>query len=381
MIYLDNNATTPIAPEVLDAMHTVLTENYGNPSSGHSGGRAARVVVEAARADVAAMLGASKPDEVVFTASGTEADNWSVFGAIEMQHGRKHIVTTTVEHEAVRKSIDLLERRGCDVTRIGVDENGHLDLDELRSTLRGDTALVSVMHANNETGILFPIKEIGEIVKQHSQALFHVDGVNAAGKVPLDLSSTNVDLYAVSAHKFYGPKGIGVLYIREGVTLPQILIGGGQERGRRAGTEAVHQIAGMGAAARLAASTPKEQISKLRDRLESAILSTVPDAYLNGTVDVSVRLPNTSSISFAQANGALVMMRLDDQGICVSTGSACNSQGNVASAVLQAMDVPYERAMGSIRFSIGRYNTEDEIERVLEVLPGIVADIRAIAGI
>ena len=381
MIYLDNNATTPIAPEVLHAMHTVLAENYGNPSSGHSAGSAATTIVEAARADVAAMLGADDPAEIVFTASGTEADNWSIFGAIEMQPDRKHIVTTTVEHEAVRKSIDLLERRGCDVTRVGVDENGRLDLDELRSSLRSDTALVSVMHANNETGILFPIGEIGEIVKQHSEALFHVDGVNAAGKAPIDLRSTNIDLYAVSAHKFYGPKGIGVLYIRDGVTLPQILIGGGQERGRRAGTEAVHQIAGMGAAAKLAASTPKEQISKLRDRLESAILSTVPDAFLNGTADVTVRLPNTSSISFAKTNGEMIMSRLDDRGICVSTGSACNSQGNVASAVLKAMDVPYERAMGSIRFSVGRYNTENEIERVLEVLPGIVADIRAIAGV
>ncbi len=379
MIYLDNNATTPVAPEVLEAMRIVLSENYGNPSSGHIAGRAAGQIVDSARADVAAMIGATI-DEIVFTASGTEADNWAITGAVESQPDKKHIVTTCVEHEAVRKSFDALERRGYAVSRIAVDEQGLLDLDELRRELRRDTALVSVMHANNETGILFPVEEIAGLVKERSDALFHVDGVNAAGKAPIDLRSTEIDLYAISAHKFHGPKGIGALYIRDGVAIGQILIGGGQERGRRAGTEAVHQIAGMGAAAKLSASAPKDRMRAMRDRLEREILNTIPNAYLNGTAEKRVRLPNTSSISFANTNGEMIMSRLDDHGICVSTGSACNSQDHTASAVLQAMNVAYERAMGSIRFSFGRYNTEAEVEKVMGELPEIVSRLRAISA-
>ena len=381
MIYFDNNATTRLAPEVLDAMTSVLAENFGNPSSAHAAGRSAKYVVENARDEVAGFLGARSSDEIIFTASGTEADNWAINGVLEAAAGKDHLITTRVEHEAVRKVFEALERRGYLVTWLDVDEHGLLDLDALRSSLTDQTALVSVMLANNETGMIFPVGEIGQIIKERSDAIFHVDGINAVGKIPFDVGSTEIDLLSIAAHKFYGPKGIGALYIRDGVRLSPVLTGGNQERGMRAGTEAVHQIAGMGVAARVAsASLPLDRIQAMRDRLETAILDGVPRSFLNGSPDTRLRLPNTSSISFENANGEMIMARLDAHGICVSTGSACHSQGSAASSVLSAMNIPYSRAMGSIRFSLGRYNTEDEVDRVLDVLPGIVADVRAIAG-
>jgi cysteine desulfurase len=267
------------------------------------------------------------------------------------------------------------------VTWLDLNNEGALDLDTLRGALSTETSIVSIMLANNETGILFPVDEIASIVKEHSNALVHVDGVNAVGKVPIDLRSTEIDLFSISAHKFYGPKGIGALYIREGVTLPSALIGGGQEHGRRAGTEAVHQIAGMGAAAEFVSSlTPMDKVRDLRDRLEAGILNAIPNAKLNGTNDTHKRLPNTSSISFENTNGEMILARLDALGICVSTGSACNAADHSASPVLQAMNIPYSSAMGASRFSLGRFNTVDEIERVLDLLPGIVAELRAIGG-
>lgn len=381
MIYFDNNATTWLAPEVYDAMCGVLAENFGNPSSAHTAGRAAKRAVENARAEVAAFLGAGGPDEIVFTGSGTEADNWAIAGAVEAAAGKSHLITTRVEHEAVRKVFEAMERRGHTVIWLEVDEQGSLDLDELRSALSEQTALVSVMMANNETGILFPVDEIGRIIKERSSALFHVDAINAAGKVPIDLSSGTIDLLSLAAHKFYGPKGIGALYIRDGVKLEPIMTGGNQERGRRAGTEAVHQIVGMGTAARLAAEAlPLDGVQAMRDRFEAAVLASVPRAYLNGTSDTRRRLPNTASISFENANGEIVMAKLDALGICVSTGSACHSQERSASSVLSALNVPYSRAMGSIRFSFGRFNTDEEIDRVTEILPDIVDAARALAG-
>jgi cysteine desulfurase len=274
-----------------------------------------------------------------------------------------------------------LEKAGYRVTWLDVDESGALDLNALRESLCDSTALVSVMWANNETGILFPVDEIAGIVKARSGALFHVDAVNAVGKVPIDLKSTEIDLLSLSAHKFHGPKGVGALYIRSGIELPPMYAGGGQESGRRAGTEAVHQIAGLGSAAEFVGDlSPMARVSELRDKLENTILRTIPNTALNGTGSARMRVPNTSNISFENTNGEMILSRLDGAGICVSTGSACNSQDRSPSAVLQAMEVPYSLAMGSIRFSVGRFNTMAEVDEVISVLPAIIDDIRKIAG-
>ena len=380
MIYFDNNATTPVAAPVFDAMRPFLEASFGNPSSAYSLAQDARRAVERARESVASLLGAHSPNEIVFTSCGTESDNWAIRGALQLRQ-MNSVVTTRVEHDAVRKLCLDLGKRGTNVTWLDVDSDGRLDLDHLRAAVTADTAVVSVMLANNETGILFPVAEIASIVKEHSNALVHVDGVNAVGKIPVDLKNTAIDLFSISAHKFYGPKGIGALYIREGVNLPSALIGGGQEQGRRAGTEAVHQLAGIGAAAEFVSDlAAMETVRALRDRLESGILNSISNAILNGTSDPAVRLPNTSSISFANTNGEMILARLDALGICVSTGSACNSADHSASPVLQAMNIPYATAMGSIRFSLGRFNTDAEVDRVLNVLPGIINELNALNG-
>jgi cysteine desulfurase len=382
MIYFDNNATTKIAPEVLDAMMPFLSSQYGNPSSAHTLGRDAKRVIESAHENVAELLGAASADEIVFTSCGTESDNWALLGTLRSFPEKKQIITTRVEHEAVRKVCEALEQQGYLVTWLEVDGEGSLDLDALKGALSEQTAIVSVMLANNETGVLFPVKEIAEIVKERSNALFHVDGVNAAGKVAVDLKNTEIDLFSISAHKFHGPKGIGALYIRNGVDLRSFLIGGGQENGRRAGTEAVHQIAGIGAAAKLSSDMSKmERVQALRDRLENEILNEIPNSRLNGTRETQKRLPNTSNISFENTNGEAILARLNDIGICVSTGSACNSESHTASPVLQAMNIPYSAAMGSIRFSLGRYNTEEEVDFVLRKLPGIIAELRKLVAV
>ncbi|MGH9946461.1 MAG: cysteine desulfurase family protein [Pyrinomonadaceae bacterium] len=378
MIYLDNNATTPIAPEVFDAMRPFLENSFGNPSSAHLIGRDARHAVEDARNSVAELLGADSPDEIAFTSGGTESDNWAILGALEAQPDKRHIVTTRVEHEAVRKLCERLETQGYSVSWLDVDGHGNLDLDQLRNSINEETAVVSIMMANNETGVLFPVVEIAEIVKERSEAIFHVDGVNAAGKLPIILKNTQIDLFSISAHKFHGPKGVGALYIRNGIELPAIQIGGGQERGRRAGTEAVHQIVGMGAAAELVLDMrPMNSVSTIRDKLESEILENITDTFVNGTTDR--RLPNTSNVSFADTNGEMILARLDDAGICVSTGSACNSADHSASPVLQAMNIPYSKAMGSIRFSLSRFTAENEIDAVFERLPLIISELRSLA--
>jgi cysteine desulfurase len=378
MIYFDNNATTAVAPEVFEAMRPFLTGFYGNPSSAYSFGRESRKAVEKAREQLADLIGAGSPSEIVFTSGGTESDNWAILGALEANADKRHIVTTRVEHEAVRKLCEKLERKNYEVTWLEVDENGLLNLDELRTSLRPDTAIVSIMLANNETGILFPIKEAARVVKENSGALFHTDAVNAVGKISIDLKATAIDMCSLSGHKFHAPKGVGALYIRENVKLPSYLIGGGQEFSRRAGTEAVHQIVGLGKAAELVKDfSAMEKARVLRDRLEDSILENIPNAKLNGTADRNFRLPNTSSISFPNLNGEAILARLDDAGVCVSTGSACNAETHTASAVLQAMEVPYADAMGAIRFSLGRYNTTEEVEFVLENLPKIIAEVRS----
>ncbi len=376
MIYLDNNATTCVAPEVLEAMQPYLGQVYGNPSSAHALGREMKRAVEESREQVASLIGAADVNEIVFTSCGSESDNWAIRGVLATQPNAKHIVTTLVEHEAVRNLCRLLESEGYEVTWLGVDQNGELDLDELRAALRPDTALVSIMLANNETGVLFPIEEAGRIVREKSKAVFHVDGVQAVGKIPIDLKNSGVDLFALSGHKLHAPQGIGALYIRNGVSLPSLIIGGGQEQGRRAGTSAVPNIVALGAACSLAANdNGHARIEQLRNRLEDEILKTIPNARLNGVADRSKRLPNTSNISFAYVDGQGILMHLDQSGICVSTGSACHSTTHESSPTLRAMNIPYPVAQGSIRFSLGRYNTADEIEKTLSVLPGIIAKL------
>ena len=376
MIYLDNNATTPIAAEVFDAMKPFLTKFYGNPSSAYKFGREMRNVIENSRRQVADLLGAAVENEIVFTSGGTESDNWAILGTLEANPHKKHIVTTRVEHEAVRKVCEKLEKKDFEVSWLEVSEEGFLDLDELKNSLREDTAIVSVMFANNETGILFPVREIAEIVKENSDAIFHVDGVNAVGKIPIDLKSTKIDLFSVSGHKFHAPKGIGALYIKDGVQLPPFSIGGGQENGRRAGTEAVHQIAAIGAAAEFVKDFSKmEKISALRNKLENEILDKIPNSRLNGTENLQFRLPNTSNISFPNLNGEAILAKLNDLDVYVSTGSACNAETHTASPVMQAMNIPYSQAMGAIRFSLGRFNTEAEIDFVSEILPKIIDDL------
>ena len=376
MIYLDNNATTRVAPEVFDAMRPYLTDVYGNPSSAHSLGRRMKSAVELARQQVAELLGAADPGEIVFTSCGSEADNWAIGGFLEQNPTRRHIITTRVEHEAVRNLCEHLAEIGCEVTWLEVDGNGELNLDDLRQVLRRDTGIVSVMLANNETGVLFPIDKVGRIVRENSDAVFHVDGVQAVGKIPINLKELDVDLFALSGHKLHAPQGVGALYIRNGVKLPPFIIGGGQEDGRRAGTSAVANIAALGAACELARKFAEhERIEKLRNKLEDKILGTIPNARLNGNPDRTKRLPNTANISFEYVEGENILFHLDKAGVCVSTGSACHSTTKESSPTLRAMNVPYTAAQGSIRFSLGRYNTEEEINHTLAILPEIIGKL------
>ena len=376
MIYLDNNATTRVAPEVFEAMRPYLGELFGNPSSAHSLGRTMKQAIENAREQVATLIGAADTSEIVFTSCGSESDNWAIRSVLAAQPSKRHIVTTLVEHEAVRNVCRLLESEGYEVTWLGVDEQGELDLDELRAALRPDTAFVSIMLANNETGVLFPVNDIGRIVRENSEALFHVDGVQAVGKVPIDLE--NVDLFALSGHKLHAPQGVGALYVRKGVSLPSYIIGGAQEHGRRAGTSAVPNIVGLGAACKLAHDDDDHsRIRNLRDRLENGILEQIRNARLNG--HPANRLPNTSNISFEYVEGQNILLHLDQLGICVSTGSACHSTTHESSPTLRAMNVPYTAAQGSIRFSLGRYNTDEDVDTTLNVLPGIIEKLAAMS--
>lgn len=380
MIYLDNNATTRVAPEVLDAMKPYLGEFFGNPSSAHALGREMKRAIEKSREQVANLIGAANTSEIVFTSCGSESDNWAIRGVLASQPDKKHIVTTLVEHEAVRNLCRLLENDGYEVTWLGVDHNGELDLESLRAALRPDTALVTIMLANNETGVLFPMEEIGRIVRENCSAVFHVDGVQAVGKIPIDLKNTAVDLFALSGHKLHAPQGVGGLYIRRGISLSPLIVGGAQEQGRRAGTSAVPNIVGLGAACQLALEDDGHaRIEALRNRLEDEILKRIPNTRLNGVADRSKRLPNTANISFEYVDGQNILLHLDQAGICVSTGSACHSTTNESSPTLRAMNVPYTAAQGSIRFSLGRYNTGADIDTTLSVLPEIIAKLAAMS--
>ncbi|HEY7713092.1 MAG TPA: cysteine desulfurase NifS [Candidatus Binatia bacterium] len=378
---LDNNATTRVLPEVVEAMLPFLTESYGNPSSIHRFGSQVGARIAAARAQVAALIGASDPVEVIFTGSGTEGDNAAIRGMLEAQPDKRHIVTTQVEHSAVLGLCQNLEKKGYRVTWLGVDTNGALDLAELRAALSDDTAVVSIMWANNETGVIFPIEEIGAVVRAKGIP-FHVDAVQAAGKLAVNVKDLPVDLLTISGHKFYAAKGIGALYVRRGITFSPLLIGGHQERNRRAGTENVAGIIGMGKAAEIALDRMAEdsvRIGRLRDLLESLLLESCPDSRINGSRQN--RLPNTANISFRYLEGESILVLLDQQGICASTGSACTAGSSEPSHVLRAMKVPADWLQGAVRFSLGRFNTEDEIRYVNEKVPGIVQRLRGLSAL
>jgi len=380
-IYFDNNATTQVAPEVFEAMRPYLTELYGNPSSIHRFGSQVGQKIGEARTQVAALIGAADPVEVIFTSCGTEGDNAAIRGMLEARPDKRHIVTTQVEHPAVLGLCQQLAKKGYRVTWLGVNQDGMLDLDEMRDALTDDTALVSIMVANNETGVIFPIEKIGAIVKARGIP-FHVDAVQAAGRVPLDTRHLPVDLLTISAHKFHGPKGVGALYIRRGITFPPFIIGGHQERNRRAGTENVAGIVGMGKAAEIALARladDSERIGKLRDRFEESLLRSCPECRVNGRRQS--RLPNTSNVSFRYLEGESILVLLDQNGICASTGSACTAGSSEPSHVLRAMGVPAEWLQGTVRFSLGRFNTGKEVDDVNQTLPSIVQRLQGLSAL
>jgi cysteine desulfurase len=378
-IYFDHNATTPLDPEVVETMFAVCRDEFGNPSSVHHYGQRAKTALDGARSAVAALIGA-EPSEVVFTSGGTEADNLALRGAaaIAAETGRCHIVTAAFEHEAVLNTVKGLARAGYTATVLPLDASGVLSPARLREAITANTALVSVMHANNEVGTIQPIAELAAIAHEHG-AVFHTDAVQAAGKIPVDVRALGVDLASFSAHKLYGPKGVGALWIRRGVHLAPVLTGGRQERNRRPGTENVPGIVGFGVAASLAASrleTESSRLAALRDRLEEGVLARVARTEVNGAR--GCRVPNTANISFAGIEAESLLIALDLEGIAVSTGSACSSGTLEPSHVLKAMGLPSHRAQSSIRFSLGLANTERDVDRLLEVLPGVVDRLRSL---
>ena len=379
MIYLDHAATTGVRPEVFAAMKPWLEGSYGNPSSAYDFGFSARAAVNRARKQVSALIGAS-PDEIFFTSGGTESDNWVLQGCARIAGSRKgHIITTAIEHHAILHTADYLEQTGFSITRLMPDENGLISPRSLEAAIRPDTILVSIMLANNEIGTIQPIRDLAGIAHAH-HILFHTDAVQAFGQIPIDVSELGVDFLSASSHKLYGPKGCGCLYIRTGFTLPPLLFGGGQESGMRAGTEAVPSIVGFGAAAELAAAEMAETSAReqsLRDLLISRILSEIPFSRLNGS-PVS-RLPGNANFSFQFVEGATLLIMLDMKGICVSTGSACTASSSESSHVLQAIGLPDDLARSSIRITIGRENTEEDIQTAADALKEIIANLRSMS--
>ena len=377
-IYFDNNATTAVAPEVREAILPYLGEFYGNPSSMHTFGGQVADAVENARETMANLLGAS-PDEIIFTSCGSESDNAAIWSAIQTQPEKRHLITTRVEHPAILSVMQHWERQGYRVTYLGVDNKGRLDLDEYAAALTPDTALASIMFANNEVGNIYPIQRMAEMAKEKG-VLFHTDAVQAVGKTPIDLAHLPADMLSLSGHKLHAPKGIGVLYVRKGVRFRPFLRGGHQEKGRRAGTENVPYIVGLGAAAKLAADHMQEErvnVALLRDRLEQGLLESIPDCMVNG--DVENRLPNTTNIAFKNVEGEAILLMLDRLGVCASSGSACTSGSLEPSHVLRAMGVPFTYAHGSIRLSLSRYSTQEEVDFVIENFPGVIKTLRMIS--
>jgi cysteine desulfurase len=377
-LYFDNNATTPVAPEVLDEMLPYLRDYYGNPSSMHTFGGQLHRKVEEARARVAQLIGA-EPDEIIFTSCGTESDNTAIMSAVESLPGRRHIITTRVEHPAVLNFCKHLARKGYRVTFLPVNNYGQMNVDALLKAADENTAVVSIMYANNETGNIFPVMQIGQLLKE-KRILFHMDAVQAVGKIPIDVKTLPVDMLSLSGHKLHAPKGIGALYVRKGTRFYPYIIGGHQERGRRAGTENVASIIALGKACELAMKALDDEIpylTRLRDKLETALLQSCPDALVNG--DAGSRLPNTTNISFEYVEGEAILLRLNEYGICASSGSACTSGSLEPSHVLRAMGVPFTAIHGSIRFSLSRYNTEAEVDTVAEVMPQIIQILRQLS--
>jgi cysteine desulfurase len=376
VVYLDNNATTKVAPEVVDAMLPFLSENYGNPSSMHSFGGDVATSIKQARENIATLIGATA-DEIVFTSCGTESNSTAIRAAIESNPNKKHIVTTRVEHPAIKSLYESLSKKGYRVTFVPVDDHGRLDLDYLYDSLSDDTAIVSVMWANNETGVIFPVEKISREVKERG-IVFHTDAVQAVGKLPIDVSQTSVDMLSMSGHKFHAPKGIGVLYIRKGTKFTPFMIGGHQEHGRRGGTENVAAIVAMGKAAELAKANLDQdgyrRVGQLRDKLESSLLAQVSHSMVNG--EREHRLLNTTSIAFEYVEGEAILLMMNEYDICASSGSACTSGSLEPSHVLRAMGVPFTAAHGSIRFSLSRYTTEEEIDVVIDKLPPIIKRLR-----
>jgi cysteine desulfurase len=378
VIYLDNNATTRVADEVIEAVMPFYGNLYGNPSSMHTFGGQVHSNIEEARHTVAALINA-EPDEIIFTSCGTESDNTAIMSALLASPDKKHIVTTKVEHHAVLNFCKEMSRRGYEVTFLPVDKSGQLDLNELDSSITDNTAIVSIMYANNETGVMFPIEKIAAIVKSRG-VLFHSDTVQTVAKVPMDVKALPVDMLAISGHKIHAPKGIGALYVRRGTRFSPYLIGGHQERSRRAGTENVASIVGLGKACELARNHIHEEhtrIKVLRDRLEKGLLSSCPDARING--DRKNRLPNTANVSFEYVEGEAILLRLNEENICASSGSACTSGSLEPSHVLRAMGVPFTAIHGSVRFSLSWYNTDKDINIVLDRMPGIIKELRELS--
>ncbi|MDQ3197932.1 MAG: cysteine desulfurase NifS [Verrucomicrobiota bacterium] len=375
VIYLDNNSSTRIDPAVLEEMMPFLTTNYGNPSGSHRFGARVKEATDLAHERVASLLGCA-PDEVIFTSGGTESDNTALHSALQMWPERQHVVTTSVEHNAVLNYCEALVRRGCAATIVPVDEQGHLDLAELERAIRPDTAVVSVMWANNETGVIYPLEEIAEICRAKG-VFFHTDAVQAVGKMPIDLTHIPVHFLSLSGHKLHACKGVGALYVNKKARFQPLLVGGPQEGGRRAGTDNVASIVGLGKAAELAQSTIEEENSRvraLRDRFETTLRGALEEVEING--DPQARLPNTSNLAFLGVDAQAILLKLDQEGICCSLGSSCTTGAIQPSHVLRAMQMTNERARSSLRFSFGRYNTEDELDRVLEILPRIVHKLR-----
>jgi len=378
LIYVDNNATTKVDTEVLDAMLPYFSDYYGNPSSMHSFGGETGYKIAEARARVAALINAS-PDEIIFTSCGTESDNTAINAALRTHPGKKHIITTRVEHPAIKSLCEDLSRNGHRITYVPVDNEGLLDIDYFYDHITDDTAIVSVMWANNETGVIFPIEEIAGELSERG-IVFHTDAVQAAGKIPIDVQKVQVDMLSMSGHKIHAPKGIGVIYIRKGTRFSPFLIGGHQETGRRGGTENVATIIGMGKACELAMENIENEqtkIKRLRDMLEAEILKTVPSSMVNGNREN--RLPTTTNISFEFVEGEAILLMLNEYGICASSGSACTTGSLEPSHVLRAMGVPYTAAHGSIRFSLSKYNTEKEIKHIIEKVPPIIKRLRELS--
>jgi cysteine desulfurase len=378
-IYLDNNATTACDPAVVAAMLPFFTEQFGNPSSMHSFGNKVGLALKEARARVQALLGAEHESEIVFTSCGTESNSTAILSALKAQPERNQIITTVVEHPAILAVCEQLEKEGVVVHRLKVDKRGRLDLDEYRALLSPRVALVTAMWANNETGTLFPIGQMAELAHA-AGVMFHTDAVQAVGKLPMELKNSKIDMLSLSGHKLHAPKGIGVLYLRRGLRFRPLLRGGHQERGRRAGTENSASIVGLGVAAEQAMqhmAYEATEVKRLRDRLEAGILAQVPRAFATG--DTANRLPNTASIAFEFVEGEAILLLLNKEGIAASSGSACTSGSLEPSHVMRAMGIPYTAAHGTVRFSLSRYNTEAEIDRVIAAVPPIIAQLRRIS--